>query len=114
MWGQACYVVAQSHIAGTSLEYCSMADGRKSQSPEGIWLVQRLVKVTGVTEAKADELIGLLGADWSSLVREARLLARSPRGSTPAQLRQKCFLATEAAVKYMDEESCSPHGQPCR
>ncbi|MEW9838535.1 hypothetical protein [Mesorhizobium marinum] len=40
-------------------------------------LVDRLVKKTGITEAQASNLITVLGANWSSLVREARLLKRS-------------------------------------
>jgi hypothetical protein len=36
--------------------------------------IQRLVKETGITEAEASNLLTLLGSDWSSLVREARLL----------------------------------------
>jgi hypothetical protein len=38
------------------------------------WLIQRLVKETGVTNAEASDLVRLLGTDWSSLVREARVL----------------------------------------
>lgn len=37
-------------------------------------LVRRLVLEIGVTEAQAAELIAVLGANWSSLVREARLM----------------------------------------
>jgi hypothetical protein len=37
-------------------------------------LIQRLVEATGVTEAEAADLIAVLGVNWSSLVREARLL----------------------------------------
>jgi hypothetical protein len=36
--------------------------------------VTRLVRETGVTELQATELITLLGMNWSSLIREARLL----------------------------------------
>jgi hypothetical protein len=36
--------------------------------------IQRLVKRTGVTEAEASDLITMLGVNWASLVREARLL----------------------------------------
>lgn len=53
-----------------------MADDRKPASPERIWLTRRLVEETGITQAQANQLVDLLGADWSSLVREARLLAR--------------------------------------
>lgn len=36
--------------------------------------VQRLAKDTGITEQQALELILLLGLNWASLVREAKLL----------------------------------------
>ncbi len=52
-----------------------MSDDRKHDM-ERLWLAQRLVKETGVTEAEAHELMNLLGADWPSLVREARLLVK--------------------------------------
>ena len=38
------------------------------------WLIKRLVQETGITEAEASDLVTLLGMDWSSLVREARVL----------------------------------------
>jgi hypothetical protein len=53
-----------------------MPNERKPDSLERVWLAQRLVKETGITEREAYELIGLLGAQWSSLVREAQLLRR--------------------------------------
>ena len=37
-------------------------------------VIQRLVKETGITEGQARELVSLLGVNWSSLVREAKLL----------------------------------------
>ena len=37
-------------------------------------IVQRLAKDTGITEKQALELILLLGLNWASLVREAKLL----------------------------------------
>jgi hypothetical protein len=37
-------------------------------------LIRQLVKETGVTEAEASDLITMLGVNWASLVREARLL----------------------------------------
>lgn len=46
------------------------------EKPDGAgrtWLINRLVRETGVTEAEASDLITMLGVDWSSLVREARL-----------------------------------------
>ena len=39
-------------------------------------VVQRLVKETGITEDQARELVAVLGMNWSSLLREARLLKR--------------------------------------
>ncbi|MEQ1955218.1 hypothetical protein [Mesorhizobium sp. CN2-181] len=39
-------------------------------------LVKRLVKEAGISEARASELIDMLGPDWSSLIREARNLQR--------------------------------------
>jgi hypothetical protein len=36
----------------------------------------RLVQETGISEAQARRLIALLGPDWASLLREARLLAK--------------------------------------
>jgi len=49
------------------------------EKPDGagrVWLVQRLVKETGITEVEASDLVALLGANWSSLVREAHLLKK--------------------------------------
>ena len=41
-------------------------------------VIQRLINETGITHEQARELVGLLGSlNWSSLVREARLLART-------------------------------------
>jgi hypothetical protein len=37
-------------------------------------IVERLAKDTGITEQQALELILLLGLNWASLVREAKLL----------------------------------------
>ncbi|WP_181180595.1 hypothetical protein [Mesorhizobium sp. B2-4-6] len=37
-------------------------------------LVQRLLEETGITEEQALELISLLGANWSSLLREAKAI----------------------------------------
>lgn len=39
-------------------------------------LAERLVAETGISQAQARDLIALLGSDWSSLVREARLILR--------------------------------------
>ena len=40
-------------------------------------LIERLAAETGISKAQARELVRLLGVDWSSLIREARIL-RSP------------------------------------
>ena len=40
-------------------------------------LIKRLAAETGISEPQARELVRLLGVDWSSLIREARIL-RSP------------------------------------
>ena len=37
-------------------------------------LVRRLVQDIGITEPQATELVAVLGANWSSLVREARII----------------------------------------
>lgn len=50
-------------------------DPHKPETPGGP-LVRRLVKETGITEEQARALVALLGVNWSSLVREARLLQR--------------------------------------
>jgi hypothetical protein len=51
-----------------------MSEDRKPASQERMWFTRRLVEETGITEAQANQLVDLLGIDWSSLVREARLL----------------------------------------
>ena len=38
-------------------------------------MLYRLMKDTHITEDQARELIALIGPEWSSLVREARILA---------------------------------------
>jgi hypothetical protein len=35
---------------------------------------ERLVTETGITEAEATDLVGILGVNWPSLIRESRLL----------------------------------------
>jgi hypothetical protein len=45
---------------------------------EGI--VRRLMAETGIPEAEASDLISLLGANWPSLVREARVIAKRLSG----------------------------------
>lgn len=37
-------------------------------------LVHRLVQEIGITEPQAIELVAVLGTNWSSLVREARII----------------------------------------
>ncbi|CDX42947.1 hypothetical protein MPLA_640006 [Mesorhizobium sp. ORS 3359] len=44
------------------------------RNPADMGVVRRLVREIGVTEAQAWELVALLGSDWSSLVREAKIL----------------------------------------
>lgn len=41
---------------------------------QALTVVQRLMAETGITEAQAIELIAFLGLNWSSLLREAKLL----------------------------------------
>jgi hypothetical protein len=41
-----------------------------------ISLAQRLAKETGITESEAADLVSVLGTNWSSLVREARVIRR--------------------------------------
>ena len=40
---------------------------------------QRLMQEIGITEAQALELISLIGLDWASLVREAKVIRDSLR-----------------------------------
>ena len=39
-------------------------------------LVKRLMAETGISEGQARELVLMLGAEWASLIREARMLRR--------------------------------------
>lgn len=51
-------------------------------------VVRRLIADTGISEAQARELVTLIGMDWSSLVREARLLRVSARAMlSPSRIR---------------------------
>jgi hypothetical protein len=43
-------------------------------------VVERLIRETGITDLQATELVAFLGANWPSLVREARLLRAPTRG----------------------------------
>jgi hypothetical protein len=54
-----------------------MASRNDNQTSHDV--VKRLVRETGVSEAQARELVRLIGLDWSSLVREAKLIASAPR-----------------------------------
>lgn len=47
--------------------------------------VTRLVAETGITESQARELLSILRGNWSSLVREARLLRPTRLGAGSAQ-----------------------------
>ncbi|MBB6469935.1 hypothetical protein IHE39_17095 [Aminobacter carboxidus] len=40
------------------------------------FVVRRLMEETGITEQQARKLVADLGYQWSSLLREARLLAK--------------------------------------
>lgn len=43
-------------------------------------LARRLALEIGITEPQAAELVAVLGANWSSLVREARVILRDETG----------------------------------
>ena len=49
----------------------------KALQARTVVLAGRLVASAGITSAEAPDLIPMLGTDWSSLVREARLLKKS-------------------------------------
>ena len=53
-----------------------MVDEPDKPNPMSGQVIQRLVHETGVTHEQARELVALLGLNWSSLVREAKLLNR--------------------------------------
>ncbi|RWB77133.1 MAG: hypothetical protein EOQ50_09465 [Mesorhizobium sp.] len=55
------------------------AMAKRDNNPPSHDVVQRLVRETGISEAQARELVRLIGLDWSSLVREAKLIASPPR-----------------------------------
>jgi hypothetical protein len=52
--------------------------GLKKNNSTEAGLVERLVREIGVTESQARQLIALLGTDWGSLAREAKILLRRP------------------------------------
>ena len=41
-------------------------------------MVERLMRETGISQTQARDLVIMLGVDWSSLVREARLIRKEP------------------------------------
>jgi len=49
---------------------------RKPPTDDRSIVARRLVDETGITETQARELVSFLGLNWSSLVREARLLKK--------------------------------------
>jgi hypothetical protein len=49
-------------------------DGKDEKAEEAEVLATRLAKESQISEEQARELIKLIGTDWSSLIREARLL----------------------------------------
>jgi hypothetical protein len=53
-----------------------MTDEPREPLSMGDFLVRRLMEETGVTEQQARKLVADLGYQWSSLVREARILAK--------------------------------------
>ncbi|MEI9405900.1 hypothetical protein [Mesorhizobium argentiipisi] len=58
-----------------------MAD--EDQGPPGgtdeTYFIRRLVAETGITEEQARSLIAMLGYEWTSLLREARILHAKQR-----------------------------------
>jgi len=42
----------------------------------------RLVQHTGISKKQAEDLIKLLGLDWASLLREAKLMAKETRDAS--------------------------------
>ncbi|RWF58367.1 MAG: hypothetical protein EOS66_08105 [Mesorhizobium sp.] len=55
------------------------AMAKRDNNPTSHDVVKRLVRETGISEAQARDLVRLIGLHWSSLVREAKLIASSPR-----------------------------------
>lgn len=49
------------------------------RTPEVDELARRLVAKTGITEAQALELVALLGLNWASLMREAKVMRAAQR-----------------------------------
>jgi hypothetical protein len=56
-----------------------MADDQDEARTKQIdFIVRRLAAEAGVTEAQARDLVAVLGLNWASLVREARILKKNP------------------------------------
>ncbi|CDX31797.1 hypothetical protein MPLA_1530023 [Mesorhizobium sp. ORS 3359] len=51
---------------------------KRDNNPPSHDVVKRLMQETGISEAQARDLVRLIGLDWSSLVREAKLIASPP------------------------------------
>jgi hypothetical protein len=51
-----------------------MADDSDKPQAMGQVIIQRLVRETSITVEQARELVSVLGPNWPSLMREARLL----------------------------------------
>lgn len=51
-------------------------DTEQSDRPGHAVLIRRLVEETGITREEAQDLIMMLGVDWSSLMRKAHNLKR--------------------------------------
>lgn len=53
-------------------------DAGMPQKPDDGFAVRRLIDETGITKVQATELIAILGLNWGSLLREARVLKPKP------------------------------------
>lgn len=53
-----------------------MADEPNKLQSKDYPMVRRLMEESNITEEQARELIALIGYEWSSLLREARFLAK--------------------------------------
>jgi hypothetical protein len=51
-----------------------------TDTAQGVSIIQRLSITTGISEARARDLVAMLGNHWPSLIREAKLLLR-PRSN---------------------------------
>ena len=52
----------------------ALLDGDDQKRAEARAAATRLVMETGITNAEATDLVAVLGMNWPSLIREARLL----------------------------------------